>query len=572
MKSFNYYQFFWCLIIFCTLGMITQDSFGQRSGGQKTNTTTYKKGDKVEVEIDHGGKKIWVEGSYIQAYQGKHMAQYQFTYGNQSGSGSAFFENNQIRPFTGNLSKPNGGGAANQGGGQATNQGGGQATNQGGGQAANQGGGQTANQGGGQTANQGGGQASNAKPTGYKKGDKLEVEIDYQGKKIWVEGAYVQEYNGKHMAQYQFAYGSGSNFFDANQIRPFAGNLTNLNAGGGGGQATNQGGGNSNANANNGNATGGGAASSNPYKNGDKVEVCLQDCGDASKAYWVEATYDKYVNFSNFKGHVAAWNTGMGSGSKNFEDNHIRKWTGKLKSANLTADVASPASINTSTLEGEVMAEVNRMRKDPTAYANELQEILDKEGDYYIKSMGDNYNFKIPKENPGGYSSTEKAAHQKDIQDLIALLRQRATTQKADASKLKQLTKNNILASTAKTFSQEFTCDAAAKLAKCQAKYPNDAARAQSSANNSHVDCDCNGPMDRVVAAGYQANAINECLYPCGKQTARGIVLGFLIDYGVASKGHRLNLTNEDSTEIGVGSSFDAKTGCIRTVIKCGFN
>jgi len=491
---------------------------------QRTASPSHKKGDKIEVKVNIDGKDVWIAA----------------TVGAVAANGTYKIQLNTTQTFSPNsIRKIPAPPPANTGGGQAANP---KPTNP-------------------KPTNTGGGQAANPKPASYKAKDKVEVEIDYKGGKIWVEGTYMQEFSGKHMAQFKFKYGSGSDFFTANQIRPFTGNLTPLNTGGGG------------AATGGGNATGGGAAAKpNPYKKGEKVEVCLQDCGDAAKAYWVEATYDKYVNFSNMKGHLAAWNTGMGSGTKNFEDNQIRKSTGKLKNTNLTADVADPATIDLSKLENDIIAEVNMMRKDPMAYANKLQEILDKEGDFYLKSMGDNFNFKTSGEKPSGYNATQKAAHKKDIQDLIVLLKQRAASQKADASKLKQLKKNNLLATTAKTFSNEFSCDAAAKLVKCQAKYPNNASKAQDSANNSHVNCDCEGPMDRVKGAGYVGNTINECLFPCGKQTAKGTVLGFLIDFGVASKGHRLNLTNEASTEIGVGSSYDAKTGCIRTVIKCGFN
>ncbi|MGB0929982.1 MAG: hypothetical protein ACPGVB_04355 [Chitinophagales bacterium] len=524
MKHFNYLHTLTCFVLFVFLCLTSPSSFSQ--------TSTHKKGDKIEVKMSIDGKEAWVEG-IIESIESNGSYKVQLV-------SNPIFSSNSVRKIStpqANNSKPATGGGQTGGAKPAGN------------------GTQTNN-------SKPAGQAANA-PVTYKAKDKVEVEILYKGKKIWVEGTYNQKFKEKHLAQYKHAFGSGNSFFEDKQIRPFTGNITNLNAGAG------TGGGNSNTNNN---AAGGNTGKTNPYTKGEKVEVCLEDCGDATKAVWVEATYDRYVNVSNMKGHLAAWNTGMGSGTKAFEDSSIRKSTGKLKGGNLTADVADAATIKLSKLENEIIAEINLMRKAPLSYANNLQKILDREKDYYIKSVGDNYNFKTSGEKPNRYSGAEKAIHQKDIEDLIALLKQRAATQKADPSKMKQLKKNDLLTQAAKTFSGEFTCDAAAKLVKCQAKFPKDASKAKSMANNSHIDCDCNGPMERANAIKYVGNGINECLFPCGKQTAKGTVLGFLIDYGVSNKGHRLNLTHKNTTEIGVGSSYDAKTGCIRTVIKCGYN
>ncbi|MGB1242243.1 MAG: agenet domain-containing protein, partial [Chitinophagales bacterium] len=177
---------------------------------QRTAKPSHKKGDKIEVKVNIDGKDVWLAATVAAVESnGKYKVQVNTT---------QTFNPNSVRKIP--APKP-----ANTGGGQATNS---KPANTGGGQATNS---KPANTGGGQATNS---KPANAKPASYKANDKVEVEISYKGGKIWVEGTYMQEFGGKHMAQFKFKYGSGSDFFTANQIRPFTGNLTPLNTGGGG--------------------------------------------------------------------------------------------------------------------------------------------------------------------------------------------------------------------------------------------------------------------------------------------------------------------------------------------------
>jgi uncharacterized protein YkwD len=286
---------------------------------------------------------------------------------------------------------------------------------------------------------------------------------------------------------------------------------------------------------------------SNSYNPGDKVEVKVNGA-------WVEGTYRAdYSQYSNMKAtpHSVAYKLVAGSGTNNFAEAEVRPWTGMIQSP--IAPRVEPSKVDLRTLEAAIIVEVNEMRANPAAYASKLAELKSR----YKFVDGRSWYLNVPQE--GGLyigdSEAVRADHESWLDETIAALKK--------SPGLSQLKPNSALRQGADYFASDTG----------EVNGPN------------HIDSRGRGAQERAKLAGYMAG-VNECI--AGDQrTAFGTVAQLLIDWKIASRGHRENLMNKDTRQIGVACQYfpekrvkgrdeqgeyeDVTSAFIRTVIQCGY-
>lgn len=191
---------------------------------------------------------------------------------------------------------------------------------------------------------------------------------------------------------------------------------------------------------------------------------------------------------------------------------------------------AAPSSVNMATLEQDIVNELNRLRKNPKAYAAELRQLkfaTYPNGDYTTGRhiyVGTDRLISC-------YDGACETSYLKKLNEAIAEL------EKLGA--LSQLTVNAKAAGGAKFLSA-------------------DAGKINGAA---HKDSQNRGLFCRCRTAGYNFRA-GECL-SAGSTTAKGFIIGFL-----TSAGHRKILVDASYDEVGVdthlhGSGKDAYIRCV---------
>ncbi|MGB1242416.1 MAG: hypothetical protein ACPG49_07835, partial [Chitinophagales bacterium] len=67
---------------------------------------SFEEGERVEINLVINGESIWVEGTYSQAYEGKHRVSYDYDVNGFTGSGTDMpFEDSDIRAYIGDVFK-----------------------------------------------------------------------------------------------------------------------------------------------------------------------------------------------------------------------------------------------------------------------------------------------------------------------------------------------------------------------------------------------------------------------------------------------------------------------------------
>ncbi len=147
----------------------------------------FDKGDKVEVKLEVNNQEVWAAGIYEKYKKGKHRVSYTYNVDGWKGGGEYHpFEDNEIRPFTGNITTSFYETASNK---------------------------------------------AKVEGSPYQKGDKVEIKIPVNGQDVWIEGMYVVFDKNEHRVSYTYnidgwkGYGQLKPFSDEN-IRPFTGNIT----------------------------------------------------------------------------------------------------------------------------------------------------------------------------------------------------------------------------------------------------------------------------------------------------------------------------------------------------------
>lgn len=267
------------------------------------------------------------------------------------------------------------------------------------------------------------------------------------------------------------------------------------------------------------------------YKIGEKVEV-------RNDGVWYEGVYkmnlgEKYSNMKATPYSVEIKSKFL-NGSVSVGEKDIRKYTGTLKPKFIDPPAAS--TVNTNTLENEVIAEINEMRTNPQQYANKLANLKSK----YVKV--DNRHWYLDLGKYGGEyvagTDAERKKHEKALDEVIAELR--------SSKVLGRLSKNE-------------------KLRKSANIMASDAGKIN---GPKHLDSKGRTSQERAKMAGYTAG-VEENLYT--GTTAFKLVSGYLIDYKVPSRGHRKSLMRSFPTEIGVACHYFPKSDYIRNVIHIGY-
>lgn len=222
----------------------------------------------------------------------------------------------------------------------------------------------------------------------------------------------------------------------------------------------------------------------------------------------------------------------------------------------------SAASVNTTNLEAAIVAEVNRMRADPKAYANELAKLvfvpINNEKEYVIFWGNDLVSSPIYKDNPYEDYVASMNEYRSKLQEAIDALYGLSTAKHPVKGPLSQLTRKTEL---------NKACEMLA---------------ADMGQINGHNDSKGRDANCRARTAGYKKPPppppappaedkflrVGECLNS-NFTSARGFVLSFM-----TSTGHRKILTDAGYEEIGVDTHYHPKAGdyddYIRNVIMLG--
>lgn len=160
----------------------------------------------------------------------------------------------------------------------------------------------------------------------------------------------------------------------------------------------------------------------------------------------------------------------------------------------------------------EIQKELNMVRCNPKDYAQRyIKPILERFSDDHVLD----YDGQLRKSREGA------TCVQECIKDLES------------AKPCGALTMENIL------------CDAATWLAEDIVKFK----------RRGHVASDGSSPVERVKRFGFVGSGVGENI-SYTEQTAREIVIVWLLDDGVMSRGHRKNILNPNYTKVGVGMHY----------------